>query len=356
VNKMRIASAIPLILFFLLLPSVIFGEISGASLSRLVSLSNSTSSQYSIPYEAEIGNDSYFLVAFSGKPYAYARIWEEGNQAYGQFVSGKDEALILVGKNLQDRHAAEEAKSLAVNATMRPANITEGFNSSQKDCRRMMGLDTHTCNSYDSCLKACNSVPSFCMQIAQQQGEKFIYALWQYQNDSGDLFSLAKKEREAAAAVKSSASENNLAAYATSLDNLDAVAQRLGKTGILVKEMYCSPIPFNLSSIDSARLEVARSRDLLYEISNAENSAAQFAQNGALLNGNSSLPKNLTAAIEKNQTNASDAAMPAENAASFGFLQNTGFMDLLPYALGAAGVMMAALLSAAFLYSKGEKK
>lgn len=349
------------IIIALALLAITHAAVSGASLSRLVSQGASPpSTTYTVPYETQEGNSTYFLVAFYGTPHAYAKLWEDGDSTFGQFVSSQDEALMLVGKNLESRGANATISSLANSAALRISNLSSNFKASQAECRRIMGLEGRNCISYDTCLSACSHVPTFCMQIAQQSGSQFIYALWQYENDTRDYFALEKDARAASVLAAAYPSEKNLAAFDSSLEKLGALAQRLTTTGVLVREMYCAP-PFPANSIEKMRLDIANARMLLREISQANPTAAKFAEGGAALNGNATLPFDLTAKIEtaqpENNSGASAQNQTAEGNGAFSLPPEV--FGLAPFAIAILAVALVAMLGAYFaakkLLSKIEK-
>ncbi|GEM_PF-5956194 len=342
-----------LLLFALFaLAQIQHAEVSGASLSMLVSLADGASSSFSVPYETSFGGSHYYMIAFQNNNSAYAKLWQDGDRTAGQFVSGTPEALKLVMKNLEDRNANASVASLSKSAALRLEGLPANFTSSQKECRRIMGLGKRECTSYATCLKACNSVPSFCMEVASHLGGKFILALWQYENDTRDFFDLAKNERSAASMASAYPTEENLKDYALALEELDDLGARLTKNSLLVREMYCAP-PFSPGIVGASRVEVARARDLLLEISKADETAEAFAESGLRLNGIAPLPFDLTPKIQENQGNPPGGGLAGNRTHA----QQTSYLDFdfALYAPFAAGIIIAAI-SLAFLFLKKSGK
>ncbi|MFA6214033.1 MAG: hypothetical protein WC717_02030 [Candidatus Micrarchaeia archaeon] len=84
-------------------------------------------------------------------------------------------------------------------------------------CRVLLGTDRHECSSFESCLKACYSVTSFCQPIALGAGRAFVNAMWEFENGSRALGRAYADEGEAYAAFAENESEGSALAY------LDAV-------------------------------------------------------------------------------------------------------------------------------------
>lgn len=330
---------------------------SGASLSKLVSGAYGGLS-YSIPAEFSDNGTFYYLVQFKGGQSIWVKLWQEENQTLGQFVSDELEAQKAVSRYNKQRGISGQILPLLTSASSRLDGTLANFTSSQAECRRLMGISKTPCNSFDSCKKACFGVPSFCGQIALGIGEKFIYGIWEYENDTAALISLQNETAANAAAALKHPYQKNIQNLASSLERLELSARRMTSSNLLVKEMYCKPAPINVSRISQARLEVAQALGHSTELSSEKQTAASFAQAGKEANGNATLPFELSPKVVaqplENQTPSAEfqppqATPPTANAATF------NISAILPAAAVVFGVLAAGAIAGIMLLRGKER-
>ncbi len=351
------ASCVPIAFALLALASFPYAEAAdapdGGSLSLLLSPLVGAK-PYAVDWESSDSGNYHYLISQGGTPLAFAKLWKENGDTYGYLVSDEKEALALVQKYDSSKAPASGIPALVSSATSRMQGFTDGFDESQAECRRLMGLANRTCDSFDSCQKACYAVTSFCQEIAAQFGKPFIYDLWQYENDTKSVHSLYSQSLASAQAAGQNPSAENLIRYAQSLENLDMVSTRMVKDSIFVTERYCGTPPLSLGKIRDARLDIAKARQAFELQSSVKERAAQLASNAkkAYPAGEKiSLAPNALPSQPKN-SNATASQPISQNALS---LPDGLGKYVLPLAIalgGAFALMLAAAGAIAYLALK----
>ncbi len=147
-----------------------------------------------------------------------------------------------------------------------------------KDCKQMMGIDTHACNSYDSCFSACRTSPT-CSQLAEGIGKSFVYQLWDYQNRSMVMADAIAKETAQYFASEPDVTLLSISKYKDSLQPVWAAQ------GSMLSHPYnnwvCKTPFYDSKAPDNVRQHLAAAEKLIISIQGDDNGAQKIANEAA---------------------------------------------------------------------------
>lgn len=133
-------------------------------------------------------NSQLHLVRFEGSIGMIMQVENPGKTAQKAYpIEKKSDISEALSKYYDSLLLKEKALAAVEDGHAAVQYIGEARLKPEKECRRLMGTDTHECNGEDSCQKACYSVTSFCMQIALGTGKHFIGYIWDMENRTKSL-------------------------------------------------------------------------------------------------------------------------------------------------------------------------
>ena len=165
---------------------------------------------------APISNTTWaYLIYLNGTPSAMVVAEQSGD---GSWNASLLETASGIRPVLMKYYAAIGYSEMADKELTAAHDLISGMDTTQvSDCKRMMGISTHTCDSYDSCFQACLTSSSICTPAAQGVGKSFIYQLWDYENLSNAMDNASVGERAQYEATEAEPSLYTISLYESSL-------------------------------------------------------------------------------------------------------------------------------------------
>lgn len=226
-------------------------------------------------------------------------------------------------------------------------------------CRILLGTDRNPCADFDSCLRSCYSVTSFCQPVALGAGRPFVEEIMAFEENSRRISKAYAAEEAAYSAFSANVTNETAAAYLSVLQELNKAATSASQSPLFDGYSYCFAPDYSLPVITNLQLwaqtyysESSRFYGLASEAARVQNSTLE------------GLARKATAAVQPKKANASGAAnataLPGPETSSQYYqdgLSEPPTLDrgALMLALAALASLSAAALGAYFVAKRMKK-
>ncbi|MEM4633950.1 MAG: hypothetical protein QW275_02225 [Candidatus Anstonellaceae archaeon] len=120
-------------------------------------------------------------------------------------------------------------------------------------CRILLGTDRNPCTDYESCIRACYSVTSFCQPVALGAGKPFINTILKFENDSRNLDEAYDAEGNAYAKVIENRTYENSLGYVDAVENLVKAAEEASQNRLFEDYSYCFAPDYSIQELKEVR-------------------------------------------------------------------------------------------------------
>ncbi len=140
--------------------------------------------------------------------------------------------------------------------------IKDNRKSGEAECKRLLGTDRNTCDSFESCRYSCFSITSFCQNFMYggAPGE-FINIMWDFENRTRDLDAAYKNESLVYAAMGGNISgtmaaneSKAIGAYLSSIGGINRAATRVSTSALFYGYSFCFTPDYSLPAITTLQL------------------------------------------------------------------------------------------------------
>lgn len=133
-------------------------------------------------------------------------------------------------------------------------SVSGSHRAGEAKCRVLLGTDRSPCADFDSCLRACYTVTSFCQPFALGAGRPFVETILEFENNSRKLEEAYKEEERAYAAFAANHSNATASYYLSSLVGLNRAATAAASSQLFDGYSYCFAPVYSLPLITNLQL------------------------------------------------------------------------------------------------------
>ena len=191
--------------------------------------------------------NTVFAAVAGGVPEAFF-IPSSGINATADFLTATGDIEAALDSFYRARgHAPGNASSLAA-VHDEIQSLSHAQDSGEAECRRLAGMDSYPCVSFDTCRLACFASP-FCPNFIYggAPGE-FVYVLWAFENSSEQLRQAYADENDSFAALSADESPKNVRAYIESIGRINIAATK-AEFSPLFNYSFCEKPDYPLSNL-----------------------------------------------------------------------------------------------------------
>ncbi len=140
----------------------------------------------------------------------------------------------------------------SIHAGIRSVNGT--YKPGEAKCRVLLGTDRNPCTDFDSCLRACYSVTSFCQPFALGAGRPFVDTMLEFENNSRRLEAAYAQEARAYAAFSANRTNETASSYLSSLVGINRAATAAASSQLFDGYSFCFAPDYSLPVITNLQL------------------------------------------------------------------------------------------------------
>ncbi len=202
------------------------------------------------------GNQTSQVLIVQGNIYAFLQPSKQYQLEPISSLEGIKEALYSYYTSLGYSPASQQELARVHDGI---AAVGDARKKGEADCRRLLGSDRTTCDSFEHCLMACYSVTSFCQPVALGAGRPFIESMWQFENDTLALDAAYAAEGAAYQKVSSNATAQSLSGYLVSLQEINRRATKASANQLFYGYSYCFMPDYSMQQLTNLQLVAQRS-------------------------------------------------------------------------------------------------
>lgn len=191
-----------------------------------------------------------------------------------KLVREVDEARLVLVEYYRETEADGAAVGQMDQAHFAMLRFNRSRGGAEGECRRLLGMGNGTCSDYEGCLKSCYSSTSFCLPIALDSGQGFIYQMLDYNNRTRALEEAMIDEDASWKASRNGITLATVANYRRTLQSVSSARERMGTHPFI--GVICQKALYNDSALEEAYRHLGRANELLLPLSGKNNTAVEI--------------------------------------------------------------------------------